>query len=250
MSAQEMIFPIRLDDGSIAEARTWDPESAKTFRKLIEDPTYGRELRVRAVEPPDTMGHALAEDTITVIVRQEDDLEGHTMSLHFPSAEDAKRFQKRLIISGALAASLVVGVGGAQLATHQTVAPAAAPAITAPAVRAPAPLDSMKPGNIDARLRDGSAVSGGGSITAPTAPRAGDIDAQLRDGSAISGTGTSSIVSPAKDAKDDQASGINATGSGTSSIVSPAKDAKDDLASGIGGTDDSSQAGNRGVMPQ
>ena len=225
MSAQEMIFTIRLDDGSLAEARTWDPESAKTFTKLVEDPGYGRDLRIRAMEPPDTSGHAMA-DTITVSVRQEDDLEGHTMTLRFPSADEARRFQKRLIITGALAASLVVGVAGAELASQQSqaAAPAAGPAITVPAVRAPAPLDSMKPGNIDARLRDSTSISAPSSVTAPTAPKAGDIDAQLRDGASSSSAGTSSVVSPSKDAKDD-------------------------LASGISGSDESS-AGNRGVMPR
>jgi hypothetical protein len=227
MTAQEMIFTIRLDDGSLAEATTWDSESARTFQKLIEDPAYGRDLRIRAAEPSDTSGHAMAADTITVSVRQEDDLEGHTMTLRFPSAEEAKRFQKRLIITGALAASLVVGAAGVQLASQQgtNVVPQAGPAVVAPAaVPAPAPLDSMKPGNIDARLRDSTFTAP--SVAVPDAQSPGDIDAGLRD-SAVTSGGSSQA------------------------IVSPAKDTKDDLASGIGGSDTSpSQPGNRGVMPR
>jgi hypothetical protein len=226
MGAQEMIFTIRLDDGSLAEARTWDPESAKTFKKLVEDPTHGRELRVRATEPPDTSGHAMATDTITVSVRQEDDLEGHTMTLRFPSAEDAKRFQKRLVITGVLAASLVVGVAGAELASQQSqaAAPAAGPAITvqAPSVNAPAvqQVGPISPAKDAKDARDSISTSGTGTAgVSRYSP--GAVDAQLRDSSSISGTGASSVISPAKDAKDASASGATDTSGASGSDISP-----------------------------
>jgi hypothetical protein len=221
MGAQEMIFTIRLDDGSLAEATTWDAESARTFQKLIEDPAYGRDLRIRATEPSDTSGHAMAADTITVSVRQEDDLEGHTMTLRFPSVDEAKRFQKRLIISGALAASIVVGAAGVQLASQQgqqVAAPAAGPAIvqqapsgvTAPAVRVPAveQVGPISPSKDAKDARDSISVSAPSSVTTPGQSTLGSIDARLRDSSTTSGAGGSTVISPQKDAKDDQASSL------------------------------------------
>ena len=206
MGAQEMIFTIRLDDGSLAEATTWDAESARTFQKLIEDPAYGRDLRIRATEASDTSGHAMAADTITVSVRQEDDLEGHTMTLRFPSVDEAKRFQKRLIISGALAASLVVGAAGVQLASQQgqqVAAPAAGPAIVQ---QAPSGV-TISPSKDAKDARDSISVSAPSSVTTSGQSTLGSIDARLRDSSATSATGTSTI-SPQKDAKDDAASGV------------------------------------------
>jgi hypothetical protein len=219
MGAADMTFTIRLDDGSLAEATAWDAESARTFQKLIEDPAYGRDLRIRAAEPSDTSGHEMAADTITVSVRQEDDLEGHTMTLRFPTVDEAKRFQKRLIISGALAASIAVGAVGVQLASQQSqvAAPAAGPAIvqqapsgvTAPAVRVPAveQVGPISPAKDAKDARDSFSVSAPSSVSVPDSSKLGSIDARLRDSSTTSGAGTSTI-SPQKDAKDDAASGV------------------------------------------
>jgi len=134
MSAQELIITIRLDDGSLAVARLADPDSADKLRKLLRDPTWSRKpLRVTSVAA-DTAGHMLASDTLAVSVALEGDVEGHTMTLRLPSVEEARRLQKRLLIAGVLAASIVVGVAGAQLASQQAdTAPAPGPAITVPA---------------------------------------------------------------------------------------------------------------------
>ena len=96
------------------------------------------------------------------------------MTLRFPSAEEARRLQQRLIVGGILAASIAVGAAGAsQLVNQQSqVVPQAGPAITAP----------------DSLVR-----------ISPVTP--GTIDAQLRDSSAVTGT-SSGPISPAKDAKD------------------------------------------------
>lgn len=136
MNAQELHFTIRLDDGSLAEARAADPNSAAALRKVVGDPASRTGLSIRAIEPADTAGHVLASDTVTVSIRLEDDLEGHTMTLRLPSPEEARRFQKRLLISGLLAASIVVGAAGAELATQQGRGAAVpGPAITVPAAR-------------------------------------------------------------------------------------------------------------------
>ena len=173
MSAQELIFTIRLDDGSLAEARTTDPASAAKLRKMARDPQWARKSVRVASAPGDVSGH-LAGDTVSVSISLDDDVEGHTMTLRFPSAEEARRLQQRLIVGGILAASIAVGaVGASQLAGQQAqVVPQAGPAITVP----------------DTHVR-----------ISPVTP--GTIDAQLRDSSAVSGT-SSGPITPAKDAKD------------------------------------------------
>jgi hypothetical protein len=186
MSAQEMIFTIQLDDGSLAEARVWDAKSAEAMRKAVESP---KPLRVKAAAPADTAGHALANDTLAVNITLEGDVEGHTMILRLPSAQEARELQKRLLIAGFLAASIVAGAAGANLAMQQQAqaVPQAGPAITVTA-----PATRVTPATIDAQLRDSSAVSG-----------------------------TTTVISPAKDAKDAQASGEStATDSATDSSPS------------------------------
>jgi hypothetical protein len=201
MSAQEMTFTIQLDDGSLAEARVWDAKSAEAMRKAVESP---KPLRVKAAPPADTAGHELANDTLAVTITLEGDVEGHTMILRLPSAQEAREFQKRLLITGVLAASLVVGAAGANLAMQQQ---AGAVAQAGPAVTYPTWVDPGK---------DAPAISVSAPATQvrtnPVTPAT--IDSQLRDSSAAS-SGTS-VISPAKDAKDAQASGgSSATDSGT-----------------------------------
>lgn len=187
MSAQEMIFTIQLDDGSLAEARVWDAKSAEAMRKAVEAP---KPLRVKAAAPADTAGHALANDTLAVNITLEGDVEGHTMILRLPSAQEARELQKRLLIAGFLAASIVAGAAGANLAMQQQ---AQAVPQAGPAISVSAPQVRTTPATIDAQLRDSSAITG--TTTAP--------------------------LSPAKDAKDARASGEStATDSATDSSPS------------------------------
>ncbi len=184
MSAQELIITIRLDDGSLAEARLAEPGSAEKLRKLLRDPTWSRKpLRVTSL-PGDTAGHMLAADTLAVSIALEGDVEGHTMTLHLPSAEEARRLQKRLLITGVLAASIVAGAAGASAIAQQQdhAAPAAGPPITVPQS-----VDTEKVGP---------------AITVP-AQRVGP-----------------SVISPAKDAKDARASG-DSTGTDSTTDSSP-----------------------------
>ena len=54
-------------------------------------------------------GHQLSAASFTLDVVDEDDVEGHTISLDFPRLEDAKQFEQRLIATGAIVGNLVVG---------------------------------------------------------------------------------------------------------------------------------------------
>jgi hypothetical protein len=129
------------------------------------------------------------------------------MTLRLPSAQEARELQKRLLITGFLAATIVAGAAGANLAMQQQAqaVPQAGPAITVPTW--------VDPG------KDAPAISVSAPATQvgtnPITPAS--IDAQLRDSSAIPGT---TVISPAKDAKDAQASG-ESTGTDSATDSSP-----------------------------
>jgi len=187
MSAQEMIFTIQLDDGSLAEARVWDAKSAEAMRKAVEAP---KPLRVKAAAPADTAGHVLANDTLAVSITLEGDVEGHTMTLRFPSAKEARELQKRLLITGFLAASIVAGAAGANLAMQQQAqaVPAAGPAISVSA-----PANPVTPATIDAQLRDSSSITG--TTTAPISPAKDAKDARASGESTVTDSATDSSTS-------------------------------------------------------
>jgi hypothetical protein len=123
----EQPFTIVLDDdeSTIAEGR---------LRDLDAGPTWAKN-RVRiSLEEGDTSGHSLDAAAVSVSLRFDDDVEGHALSLHFPTAEKADEFRKRLIATGVVAGALIVGVTAAQLSTTipsptslAAPAPAAAP---------------------------------------------------------------------------------------------------------------------------
>lgn len=79
-------------------------------------------VRIAPTEEGDVTGHDLAAAMRSVFVRlrlDEDDVEGHAIGVHFPTAEEANKFRKNLVAAGALAGTLVLagaaGVGIASL---------------------------------------------------------------------------------------------------------------------------------------
>jgi hypothetical protein len=70
------------------------------------------------IRPPaqDTAGQALDGWTVDVIVAA-DDTEGQAMTLRFPSAAGAAEFRRRLLITGALAGTIVAASAGASVLT-------------------------------------------------------------------------------------------------------------------------------------
>jgi hypothetical protein len=241
MTTQELILTIRLDDGTLAEARVTDPATVAALSALAGPSAEGSTVRLQAVDAADTAGHMLAADSVAVTVGIDGDVQGHTLTLRLPTSEEARRLQQRLIVGGVLAASIAIGtVGVSQLAGQQSqVVPQEGAAIAAPAVRAPATPEWMKPGNIDARLRDASTVVGASSVAAPDAVSPGAIDAGLRDSAGLSqASGTSGAITPAKDAKDAKDAAILSGAGATDEATEGATDAS------------SSNLGTRSVMPR
>jgi hypothetical protein len=128
--AAEQPFTIVLDDddSAVAEGR---------LRDLDAGPTWAKNRVQISLDEGDTSGHALDATAVSVNLRFDDDVEGHALSLHFPTAEKADEFRKRLIATGVVAGALVVGVTAAQLSS----AIPAPNSITAPAPNAaPVPM--------------------------------------------------------------------------------------------------------------
>jgi len=127
----EQTFTVILDDDEelMAEGR---------IRRIDAGPTWAKH-RVRIVlDEGDTSGHWAAQSDLTVSLLFEDDVEGHALSLHFPSAQKADEFRKRLLAGGIVAGALIVGVSAAQLTASVPTTSVVAPApIVAPA---PAPI--------------------------------------------------------------------------------------------------------------
>ena len=122
--AAEQPFSIVLDDDetTVAEGR---------LRDLDAGPTWAKHRVTIRLDDSDTSGHAAAT-AVSISLSFDDDVEGHALSLHFPSPEKAEQFRKRLVATGVVAGALVVGVTAAQLS-------ASAPTTTAGPVAAPAP---------------------------------------------------------------------------------------------------------------
>jgi hypothetical protein len=120
----------------------------------------------------DTSGQMLAGRDWVEILVEGDDVEAHSLSLRFPSPDDAARFQRRLLLTGTLAGTLLIGavaaggamsqatnngsnaaaVGAAQVATRTVTIgalrqPAVAPGLAAEGIRPlAAPAPAMAPG--------------------------------------------------------------------------------------------------------
>ena len=78
-------------------------------------------LRIQPDEADDVEGSALlGATTVRVYVTPDDDVEGHAISVQFPSRADADAFRKRLMLTGALVGSVALGaVGGTALSSLQ-----------------------------------------------------------------------------------------------------------------------------------
>jgi hypothetical protein len=140
-TADDQPFTIVLDDdeSNPAEGR---------LRKIDAGPTWAKHrVRVELAEA-DTSGHALDATTVSINLSFDDDVEGHALSLHFPTAAKADEFRKRLLATGIVAGALVVGVTAAQLSStvpSTSINPIVQPApIAAPAPHFVQPL--VKPG--------------------------------------------------------------------------------------------------------
>lgn len=142
------------------------------------------QVRLVPAEEGDVEGHVLATNESAVVARlglDDDDVEGHAISIHFPNAEEARQFRMRLLAAGALTASIALGTGAAI---------ALGPGLQGDASGAAAGQASQV--STSAQIREGGAVS-----TAGQASQVGTA-AQIREGGALSaGAGEASSIDTA-----------------------------------------------------
>ncbi len=102
-------------------------DDARALRALLEG-REGQAIPITLTVPPDTdadvEGHLSLQSVALTLHLDEDDTEGHAISLHFPTAEDAARFRRNVILTGALAGSIVLGSAGAVVISSQPASPA------------------------------------------------------------------------------------------------------------------------------
>jgi hypothetical protein len=102
--------------GSMREVRFTSPEGEASIRSKL---AKGGPIAVRLRVPPDSdvEGHSLGDPVVLALAKFDDsDVEGHALSIHFPDAEQARRFRNEMIAAGALTATLALGAGLSQLA--------------------------------------------------------------------------------------------------------------------------------------
>ena len=92
-------------------------DSEMRLRSLLEGKGAGIRVRLESPLDFDVVGHAIggAGELTLIVLDGDDDTEGHAISLHFPSLEEAKRFQSRMLVTGALVGTLVLASGGLAL---------------------------------------------------------------------------------------------------------------------------------------
>ena len=112
--------------GAVAFASADD---ARALRALLEG-REGQTIAITLTIPTDTdtdadvEGHAALQSVALTLHLDEDDTEGHAISVHFPTRDDAARFRRNLLLTGALAGSIVLGSAGAVVISSQPGSPA------------------------------------------------------------------------------------------------------------------------------
>ena len=98
------------DDGWLKDRLGRDPEAIRITLKPIDD---------------DVEGHAQGTSVTLNAFEGDDDTEGHAISVHFPSRDEADAFRRRMLLTGVLAGTIVVGAAaGIGLANLPSDSPA------------------------------------------------------------------------------------------------------------------------------
>jgi hypothetical protein len=106
MTDQKYVIELGPDGRAIVDA----DETPWLEDKVRREPGPTR-LRVRA-DDSDTEGHALQATEVRVLIDEGDDTEGHAISLHFPTVDEADAFRRRLLLTGVLVGTVALGAAG------------------------------------------------------------------------------------------------------------------------------------------
>lgn len=115
-----------VDGGSTGSVEFATADDAQTLRTILEG-RAGQPLSITlapAYSDADVEGHAESPSVALTLRLGDDDVEGHAISVHFPTSADAARFRRNLLLTGAVAGSLILGSAGAVVINSQANAPA------------------------------------------------------------------------------------------------------------------------------
>jgi len=98
------------DQEQYVELQPDDPEWIR--QRLAGRPGPTRVVLRAGDDDQDAEGHAMGTTLRLQAFDEEDDTEGHAISIHFPSREAAADFRRRLMLTGALTGTLVLGAAG------------------------------------------------------------------------------------------------------------------------------------------
>lgn len=112
--------PIMIE-GDDTEGHSWRGYVSEEDERLLEDALRERgpgpiTVKLEPADEDDVEGHGFvgARSTATIrVVLDDDDTEGHVINVHFPTAEAADAFRRRLLATGLIAATLTIGAVGA-----------------------------------------------------------------------------------------------------------------------------------------
>ena len=94
-----------------------DPSVEERFRaRLASADDQKVSVRISPPDEADVEGHAFSATQRSVWLRvnlDDDDTEGHAISVHFPTVDEAEKFRKRLMAAGLLTGAVVLGSVGA-----------------------------------------------------------------------------------------------------------------------------------------
>jgi len=175
--------------GNLQSVKFGSSETETKVRSLLNK-TETIRVRLSAGREEDVEGHLLpAGDATAVLVRMaldDDDVEGHAMSIHFPDIDGARRFRNELLAAGVLTATVAMSAGagialapggqaaGGASATHAAVTDTFAGA------REGTIAISIGAGSTDTatKIREGGAVAVGAASSM-------DTSASTREGGAL-----------------------------------------------------------------
>lgn len=114
-------------DGRAHQIEFMSPENRERVTALLGDRQQLR-VQIDPTEEADTEGHVLATKALVSlrILDGEDDTEGHAITVHFPTAGEARDFRNKLLLTGAIVGSVTIaglGVGAGLSQTPNLGAP-------------------------------------------------------------------------------------------------------------------------------
>lgn len=118
-----------------------DRRAEERFRAAVNS-NARKALSVRITPAPqsDVEGHAFDASLKSVWLKvelDEDDTEGHAISVRFPTAQDADKFRRNLLAAGVLVGAMVVGSAGAMALGNNPAAPGVTAPVERPAINQP-----------------------------------------------------------------------------------------------------------------